>query len=278
MGADLSQESAGTSDEIDSSIPHAARIYNYLLGGTDNFPVDREAAEQGAAIVGGWENARRNVRAQRDFLGRVVRHLAGDIGIRQLLDVGCGIPAEEHTHEVAHAVLPEARIVYVDNDPIVATHVRALLSSSAEGVTSYLDADLRDPEAILEQATATLDLAEPVAIILLGVLHHIEDEDDPWGVVARLIEGVSPGSYIAITHLSWEIQPEAVDRMASHFNDAMAEAMVLRSHDEISRLFDGVEILEPGIVPVQHWRPDDPEALSDRIPLSPLFGGIARKP
>lgn len=263
---------------MDSSVPHSARIYNCLLGGTHNFPVDREAAESAAAILGGWENARSNVRAQREFLARAVCYLAGEAGIRQFLDIGCGIPAEDHTHEVAQRVAPDARIVYVDNDPIVATHAQALLESTPQGATAYVEADLRDPEGVLEQASALLDLTKPVAILLLGVLHHIEDEEDPQGIVARLVNGAPSGSYVAVAHLASDIRPDDVARLAEHYGGAMVEPMIPRGRDEISRLLPGLEIVAPGIVPMQHWRPDEPEASSGQIRLSPAYGGVARKP
>lgn len=264
--------------EIDSTVARSARIYNCLLGGTDNFPVDREAAAGSAAAQGGWERARSNVRAQRAFLARAVRHLAAETSVRQFLDVGCGIPADEYTHEIVQAIAPEARIVYVDHDPIVATHRDALLASTPEGATAYLEADVRDPEGILTGVSATLDLTRPVGLLLLGVLHHIAGPDDPWGTVARLMDGLASGSYLVVSHLARDLQPQRVASLATHYNQVMPEPTVLRDRDEIVRFFAGLEVIDPGIVPMEQWRPDDPEAVARLTQLSPAYGGLARKP
>lgn len=277
MTSDPLKEPTGEPVEIDSSVPRSARVYNYLLGGTHNFPVDREAAERAAALRGGWGKAGTGPRAQRAFLGRAVRYLAGQVGIRQFLDIGCGIPAQDHTHEVARRVVPDARVVYVDRDPVVTLHARSLLATMPEGTTAYIEADLHDPEDILEQAAATLDFTTPVAVMLLGVLHHLEDADDPWGIVARIVSGVASGSYVAISHVARDMQVEMV-RVAGQFSKDLVEVMIPRSRDEVSRFFDGLEFVEPGLVPVQLWRPDGPKATLDNPQLAPLYAGVARKP
>lgn len=264
--------------EIDSTVARTARVYNCLLGGTDNFPVDREAAEGSAAAQGGWKRARSNVRAQRAFLARAARHLAAEAGVRQFLDVGCGIPAEDYTHEIVQAIAPEARIVYVDYDPIVRAHSDALLTSTPEGATAYFEADVRDPEGILTGAAATLDLTRPVAVLLLGILHHLSDADDPWGITTRLMEGLAAGSHLVVSHLARDLQSQRVASLATHYNQVMPEPTVLRDREEIARFFSGLEVIDPGIVPIQQWRPDDPEVVARLTHLSPAYGGMARRP
>jgi hypothetical protein len=190
--------------KIDTSVAHSARIYDYWLGGKDNFAADREAGE---LVIASRPGLRESVRANRAFLGRVVRLLAGELGIRQFLDVGTGIPSANNTHEVAQQVAPDARIVYTDNDPIVLAHARALLTSSKPGATAYLDIDLRDIDKLLQRAADTLDFSQPIAIMLLGILHLIPDDEDPWGMVARLVDAVPSGSYLVITHPASDLLP-----------------------------------------------------------------------
>src|SRR5215216_4976814 len=181
--------------EIDTTVPHSARIWNYWLGGKDNYPVDREAGEAWLAID---PKMGVSVRASREFLQRAVRYLAGEAGIRQFLDIGTGLPTADNTHQVAQAVAPECRVDYVDNDPIVLVHARALLTSTSEGATAYLDADLRHPDAILQQAARTLDFTQPIAIMLMGVLGHIAEDDQAQSIVRRLLGGVPTGSYLTM--------------------------------------------------------------------------------
>jgi hypothetical protein len=263
--------------EIDTDVPRSARVYNYFLGGTDNFAVDREAAERVAALRGGWGKAGTGPRAQRAFLGRAIRYLAGEGGVRQVLDIGCGIPADDHTHEVAQRVAPDARVVYVDRDPVVTRHVRSLLAALPADGTVYLEADLRDPEGILEHAATTLDLTQPVAIMLLGILHHIEAQDDPWGTVRRLMDCVSSGSYVAVSQVASDIQKEMVP-LADQYSGDLFEALIPRSRAEVCRFFDDLELVEPGVVPIQLWRPDDPQATPEPARLAPAYAGVARKP
>jgi hypothetical protein len=256
---------------FDTSVAHMARVYNYWLGGKDNFAADREAGDQAMAA---YPNTVASVRANRAFLARSVRYLAAEAGIRQFLDIGTGIPTENNTHEVAQAAAPDARIVYVDNDPIVLTHARALLTSSPAGATAYIDADLRDTEAILGQAAATLDFSQPVAVMLIAILHLISDDDSPHAIVHRIMDGVPPGSYLALSHVASDIDSEPTDEVGRRLNQRMAHQVTYRSRPEVSRLFGDLDLLAPGVVAVQAWRPDtEAEAQSP----SAMWGGVARK-
>jgi trans-aconitate methyltransferase len=235
---------------IDTSVAHQARMYDYWLGGKDNFAADREVGEK---IVQAYPDAAVAARANRAFLGRAVRFLAGEAGIRQFLDIGTGIPSANNTHEVAQGVAPEAQVVYVDNDPIVLAHARALLTSTPEGQTAYLDADANDPDTILAQAAKTLDFSQPVAITLLLILQVIKD---PYALTARLLDAVPPGSYLAISIPASDIHPEAEAVAARRLNEGMPGVTVtFRGHAEVTQFFDGLELLEPGVVPVNYWRP-----------------------
>jgi hypothetical protein len=262
--------------EIDSSVAHASRVYDYFLGGTDNFAVDREAAEALGAAIGGIANARSDVRANRDFLGRAVRYLVLEAGIRQFLDIGTGVPNADNTHAVAQELAPETRIVYVDNDPIVLAHAHSLLKSTDEGSTAYLDGDLREPDRILGQAAKTLDFTEPIAIMLVSIMHFIGDQEDPTGIIGRLLNAVPGGSYLALSHLSNDIQAKeelgAVDRLSA----ATRETFYLRSHADVSRFFDSLGLVEPGVVQVAQWRNPDPDPPGTRV--APFYGGVGRKP
>ena len=251
---------------------HQARVYNYWLGGKDHYPADREAAEQAIrdfpAIVAG-------VKEQRAFLARAVRYLAGPAGIRQFLDIGTGLPSANNTHEVAQAVAPDCRVVYVDNDPLVLTYARALLASGPQGTTAYLDADLRDTGTILEQAAETLDFSQPVAILLIGILQLIGDDDAPEAAVGQLMDAVRPGSWLAIAHPASDIVPELVT-MARHLNQRSATPTTLRTHAGVTRFFDGLELLPPGVVQLPRWNPGS-AAPGTEDPV-PAYCGIARKP
>jgi len=267
----LSSE-AGIS-KIDTSVAHPARIYDYWLGGKDNYAADREA---GDLVLAARPGLRESVRANRAFLGRVVRLLAGELGIRQFFDIGTGIPSADNTHEVAQRVAPDARIVYTDNDPIVLAHARALLTSTEPGVTAYLDIDLRDTDKLLEQAAETLDFSQPIAIMLLGVLHLISDEDDPWGIVARLVSAVPSGSYLVITHPASDLLPETQAEASRRYNQNVATHQTLRSYAEVARFFDGLELLEPGLAQWHLWRPEPGDAAPDDFKSGHC--GVARKP
>jgi SAM-dependent methyltransferase len=257
---------------IDTSKPHPARVYDYWLGGKDNFAADREAGEQ--ALLAYPELALA-VRANRAFLARAVRHLVRDAGIRQFLDIGTGIPTGSNTHEVAQSVAPECQVVYVDNDPIVMLHARALLTSTPEGVTEYIEADLRDADKILTEARRTLDFTQPTALMLLAILQFIPDDEDPWQLVSRVLDALPPGSHLVISHPTNDFSPEKGAESIRRYNDRVPDQATLRGSDGTSRFFDGLDLLEPGVVPVAKWRPDsDLEAASP----SSMWCGVARKP
>jgi hypothetical protein len=263
--------------DIDTSVPHIARVYDYWLGGKNNFAADRKAADQAIAAFPGLPAA---ARANRQFLGRAVRYLVGEAGIRQFLDVGTGIPATSNTHEVAQSVAPECRIVYVDNDPIVLAHARALLTSTPQGACAYLDADLRDTGAVLERAARTLDFGQPVAVMLIAIMHMIGDADGPHAIVARLMDAVPSGSYLALSHVASDVlsrtetEADSVAEGNRRYNQAASEPVLMRTRDQVLAFFDGLELLQPGLVTPPQWRPD---AAADDIP-APLWCGVARKP
>ena len=258
---------------IDTSIAHQARIYDYWLGGKDNFAVDREAAEQALAA---YPELRRGVRAQRAFLASAVGYLAGQAGIRQFLDIGTGIPTANNTHEVAQAVAPDSRVVYVDNDPMVLAHARALLTSALPGATSYLDADLRDTDKVLAAAAEQLDFRQPVAVLLIGILQLIPDDDDPHAIVAQLLKAVPSGSWLAIFHPASDINPEQMAEAARRVNSRSAGNTTLRPRAAIERFFDGTQLLDPGLVQVQRWRPGS-AAPDDGVQIAG-YAGLSRKP
>src|ERR1700741_1465906 len=243
----------GDRPEFDTGVANIARVYDYLLGGTDNFAADRQAAE--AAIIT-FPGVVRAVRANRAFLGRAVRYLAGQAGIRQFLDIGTGIPTAGNTHEVAQSIAPDCRIVYVDNDPVVLSHARALLASSPQGATAYLDAALRDTGTILTEAAKTLDFSKPVAIMLLAVLHFIPDDGEAQQIVSRLMSATVPGSFLVISHAASDIKTETMGEVIGQANQMVAQKTTLRSQDQVSRLFGALEGVEPGVVALHTWRPD----------------------
>jgi hypothetical protein len=261
----------GPVPEIDTSVAHIARVYDYWLGGKDNYAADREAAEKAIAAFPGLPFA---ARANRAFLGRAIEYLAGEAGIRQFLDIGTGIPASGNTHEVAQRVAPSSRIVYVDNDPIVLAHARALLTSTPEGDCAYLNADLRNVDEILSDAAETLDFSQPVAIMLIAVLHMIGDDEDPWGIVSELLARVPSGSYLAASHVASDVLPPEMNAGNTAYNQNAPEPVLMRSRDQIARFFDGLELVEPGLVLVPDWRPA-PDA---QPVLAPLWCAVGRKP
>jgi hypothetical protein len=264
--------------KIDTTVPHPARMYDYWLGGKDNFAVDREAAEWSvAASAGGMQRARETVRANRAFLGRAVRYLAGQAGIRQFLDIGTGLPAADNTHEVAQREAPEARIVYVDNDPVVLSHARALLAGTPEGETAYLDANLNDPDTILRQAAVTLDFGQPVALMLLAVLQFIPDAGDPHQIVARLLDAVPSGSYLVISHPTGDLRPGDATEFQNRYNRSGRARARLRSKAEVSKFFDGLALLDPGVVQADLWRPNVHVA-GRATSINPLYCGVGKKP
>ncbi len=257
---------------LDTSVAHPARVYDYWLGGKDNFAADREAAERVLAVTPGL---RFRVRANRAFLGRATRYLAADAGVRQFLDIGTGIPTADNTHEVAQRAARDSRVVYVDNDPIVLLHAQALLRSTPQGATDYLQADLRDPDVILDRAAAVLDFSQPVAVMLLGVLHLIQDSEDPWGIVARLMAATPPGSYLTISHPAIDIHPAQADAQRV-YNERVSTPQTLRTREQVARFLTGLELVEPGLVQVHQWRPDPGDFAPEGVVSA--HGAVARKP
>ena len=267
------QKPAGESVPFDTSVPHIARVYDYWLGGKDNFAADRAAAEQ---VVATMPDVLVSVRAQRAFLGRAVHYLVAEAGIRQFLDIGTGLPAASNTHEVAQLAAPESGVVYVDNDPIVLLHARALLASSPQGATAYIQADLRDTGTILAEAAGVLDLGRPVAVMLLGVLHCIPDQDDPAAIVAQLMAAVPAGSYLGIAHPASDVATEQMTRSMGEYNKQAAAPVTARSYAEVCRFFAGLNLVEPGVVQLHRWRSGTAEVGQGRELAN--YGGVGRKP
>jgi S-adenosyl methyltransferase len=262
------------SPQIDTTVPHSARIWNYWLGGKDNYPVDRAAGDQYREVFPGILDV---ARASRQFLTRAVRYLAGEAGIRQFLDIGTGLPTADNTHEVAQRVAPESRVVYVDNDPLVLAHARALLTSSPQGVTRYLQADLREPGRILEAAAETLDFTEPVALMLMGIVGHIGDYDEARSIVRRLLEALPSGSYLALND-GTNVISKAFAEAQEGYNRSGAVPYHLRSPAQIAGFFEGLELVEPGVVSCPRWRPDAADAAGGAPAEVDAFGGVGRKP
>jgi S-adenosyl methyltransferase len=257
---------------FDTSVAHIARVYNYWLGGKENYAADRAAGDRTIAEFPGIVVS---ARANRAFLRRAVRFLVADAGVRQFLDVGTGIPTSDNTHEVAQSLAPQSRIVYVDNDPVVLAHARALLTSTPEGATDYLDADLRKPGPILAGAAQTLDFSRPVAIMLLAVMQLLGEDDEPYRVVADLLAAVPSGSYLVLSHPTSDVQQDQVTAMVARLNTLVAEKVTTRDRDQVARFFAGLEPVEPGLVNVSEWRPD----LGDQDQRSAaLWVCVARKP
>jgi SAM-dependent methyltransferase len=255
---------------FDPSVPHPARIYTYWLGGKDHYAADREAAEE---VIRRRPQVVAGARANRAFLARVVRHLAGECGVRQFLDIGTGLPAPNSTHQVAQAIAPDCRVVYVDNDPLVLVHARALLTSGPQGVCDYVEADLRNTPAVLAGAAQTLDLARPVAVLLLAVLHFLADTDDPAGVVAALARRLAPGSFVAISHLTGDFAPGPVTAGVEAYNSLVPTTLTPRSHTQVSALFGGLPLVPPGVVPITEWR----AATGPSPQTADLYAGVARR-
>ncbi|WP_330285835.1 SAM-dependent methyltransferase [Streptomyces sp. NBC_00576] len=271
MTQDSSAHGTQTPEKIDTTVPHSARIWNYWLGGKDNYPVDHQAGDAFHEIFPGITDLARDSRA---FLGRAVRRLAGEAGIRQFLDIGTGLPTADNTHEIAQRVAPDARIVYVDNDPLVLTHAEALLTSSPEGVTDYVDADLHDPDTVLREAARTLDLSRPVALTLMQVSGHIADYDEARAIVRALLDALPPGSFFAFND---SVDTNRANAEATRlYNESGAVPYYLRSPQQLAGFFDGLELLAPGVVPITDWRPDPGTAAATGEVIA--LGGVARKP
>lgn len=269
---------AGLAGRIDTTVPHPARRYDYLLGGKDNFAADRASAEEMLAV---YPAARIAAVENRRFLRRAVAYLAREAGVRQFLDIGTGIPSVNNTHEVAQSIEPTARVVYVDNDPIVLVHARALLTGHPRGRTAYIDADLREPRKILDHPDllATLDLDQPVALMLIAILHFIEDAEDPYGIVEQLVSALPAGSYLAMSHFTTDFMPpELAERITATWraNPSNGPGQA-RSAAEIGRFFAGLKLVPPGLVPTSQWRAEDePQPRPTTADVS-CYGVIGRK-
>jgi S-adenosyl methyltransferase len=261
---------AGTG--IDTTVPHSARIWNYWLGGKDNFAVDRAAGDEYVKVFPAIVDV---ARAQRAFLARSIRYLAGEAGIRQFLDVGTGLPTADNTHQVAQRVAPEARIMYVDNDPLVLAHARALLTSTPEGATAYIHADLHEVDKIMAQAATALDVAEPIALILHGILGHVTDNGEARSIVRGLMDALPSGSYLDLADGTKDSSGE-FEQAQEGYNETGAVPYVLRTPAEIASFFEGLELVEPGVVSCPQWRPDaTPAGPSAHVDV---YGGVGRKP
>jgi hypothetical protein len=261
--------------EIDTEVPNSARIWNYWLGGKDNFPVDRRAGDDYRAIYPEIVDV---ARASRRFLTRAVRYLAGQAQVRQFLDIGTGLPTADNTHEVAQRVAPDAKVVYVDNDPVVLAHARALLTTTTrQGDTAYIDADLRDPDTILGAAARTLDFTRPIGLMLLGILGHIEDDEEARSIVERLMDALPPGSYLTICDGTNDTSEAGVEAQR-RYNESGAVPYRLRSATQVAAFFEGLEVVEPGVVSCPRWRPD-PDDLGRGLPAEmDQVAGVGRKP
>ena len=261
--------------QLDASIPHSARVWNYWLGGKDNFEVDRQVGDQFAQL---YPDIAVVARSSRAFLKRAITYLATEAGIRQFLDIGTGMPTAENTHQVAQAAAPDARIVYVDNDPLVLAHARALLTGTPEGATEYLDADLHDPAAILEAAgRTTLDLTQPTALILMNILGHVPDLDEAVSIVRHLVGALPPGSYLVTADGTNVLDGPAFEEAIGVWNANAPLSYHLRRPEELARFLEGLEVIEPGLVPCNRWRPA-PDAAGDDLREVDEFGAVARKP
>jgi S-adenosyl methyltransferase len=271
--AGTAPNSKGSQSQIDTTRAHTARIWNYWLGGKDNYPIDREVGDQIRQLhpdIGTY------ARADRLFLGRAVRYLAGEAGIRQFLDIGTGLPTADNTHQVAQRVTPESRIVYVDNDPLVLVHARALLTSTPQGATDYIDADMHDPDRILAEAARTLDFTQPIALTMLGVVIFISDDGEAYGIVRHFLDALPSGSYLVLSHTITSPAMPDVDAAVAFWNEHGTPKLTQRTPEQIIRFFDGLELLEPGVVSCSRWRPETtPWGEPDEVAM---FGGIGRKP
>jgi hypothetical protein len=259
--------------KLDASVAHSARVWDYWLGGKDNFAADRAAGEQVRAVLPDIVDA---ARVDRGFLVRAVRHLAGEVGMRQFLDVGSGLPTANNTHQVAQSVAPECRVLYVDNDPMVLAHARALLTSGPHGRTDYIDADIRDSDRILREATRTLDLDRPVVIMLLGIVQFIVDTGRARAIVHRFLDAVPPGSYLVLAHPASGFS-DAVEAAIQLWNTTGGAPQVLRTAGEVAGFLDGLELLDPGVVSCPRWRPDPADPVSDLDVAPWRLCGVGRK-
>jgi len=262
--------------EIDITTPHSSRVYDYWLGGKDNFAADRKLADR---IAGFLPILPAKARANRAFLGRAVRYLAEVQGIRHFLDIGAGLPTARNTHEVAQEIAPDARVLYVDNDPMVVAHARALIDGPGPGQTGFVLADRRDPDSILHHPafTATLDITEPVGVLMLAVLMHLDSWEHSYGAVSRLLTQLPTGSCVAVTHLTADFDPDGVARLVAA-SQQQGTTVTARTRREVKQFFAGLELVPPGVVPVTSWRPDGRVPGEDKLAGTYSFAGIGRKP
>ncbi|GAA3686014.1 SAM-dependent methyltransferase [Nonomuraea antimicrobica] len=267
-----SNADASVWNRVDTTVPHSARVWDFLLGGKDHFKVDREA---GQTLLRLFPDFAMVARLQREFLVRSVRYLVREAGIRQFLDIGTGLPTANNTHEVAQRLAADSRVVYVDNDPIVLAHARALLASTPEGATDYVDADVRRPGLILEQAGRTLDLSRPVAVMMLSIAGQLTDDDDPQGVIDRLLEPLASGSHLALSD-GTNTNPALIEAVTA-YNKSSANTYQLRSPERIAGFFTGLELVEPGVVPTPEWHPE-PDRWDEPATVVSAMCGVARKP
>ncbi len=276
MGVAALRDNGWPAERIDTQSAHSARIYDYIIGGKDYYPADKEA---GDAMSREWPALPVHMRANRDFMNRVVRHLAEEKGIRQFLDIGTGIPTSPNLHEIAQSVAPQSRVVYVDNDPIVLTLSQGLLSSTPEGRTAYVEADMLKPAAILDapEMRETLDLSRPVALTVIAIVHFVLDKDDAYGIVNRLLEPLPSGSYLAMSIGTADFAPEEVGRVGREYA-ARNMPMRLRTRAEAERFFDGLDLVDPGVVQVHKWHPDGTGTEVIRDEDIAMYGAVARKP
>jgi heme exporter protein D len=275
MERSMSPSESGT-HRVDTTVPHSARVYDYFLGGKTNYPVDEALAVRVLAID---PTVSETVLANRRFMHRATRQLARQAGIRQFVDIGTGIPTEPNLHQIAQEAAPESRVVYVDNDPIVLRHAEALLDSTPEGVTDYVEADVRDPARIIEQAGETLDFTRPIALSVVALLHFVPDEDDAYGIVRRLMEPLAPGSHLVLTHATPDFAPDHVGQIVEIYRRQGTELQP-RTKDEIAGFFDGLDLVDPGLVLAPDWHPDREEkqaAATAGGAVVPLWVGVARK-
>jgi hypothetical protein len=262
---------------IDPSVPHPARRYDYWLGGKDNFAADRKS---GDAVAAAYPAIRTTVIENRRFMHRATRYLAETAGVRQFLDIGTGIPTSPNLHEIAQGVAPQSRVVYVDNDPIVLAHARALLTSSPEGAAAYVDADLRDPERILDHpdVRATIDFDRPVGLMLVAILHFLTDADDPYAITRRLVKALPSNSYVVISHATTDLVSREVAATAAPVTRTSMIDMAFRTRGEFGAFFDDLELVPPGISPVTEWRPDDSPEQRRAAAQASMYAAVARKP
>jgi len=259
---------------IDINAAQSARVYDFLQGGVENFSVDREAVKEITDRAVGLERSRKQVRAKRMFLGRAVRYLAGEAGIRQFLDLGTGIPSSENVHTVAQSVAPDCRVVSVDNDRVVLAYAHELRRSTPGGAAEYIDGDLRDTEHILSRAAATLDFSEPIAVVLVGVLHHFPDDEDPWAIVRRYVDAIPSGSYVVIEHIGASKELVELGEAAKDVQAGANFKLISRTRAEVARFLEGLELVDPGLVSIDDWRPDGPPPEVE----TPNPCGVGRKP